>query len=763
MKTKTKTCQLSIIKTISVLVILCAFHFSGLAQYSIVVNGPSDICGGNNTSLSISPTPIGLTVNWYKNNFLPPSQPFFTGSVLQSPETGIWTAEIITSTTPILQTVITQSVTIRTNLIYIESQFGTGSCTSLTLDENASNLVQMNLYDFYQWKKNGVSIPGANSYTYSASTTGVYTCVASLGCGTGTSNPLSITIENPPTQKTITASGALTFCQGGSVTFTIPATAGLTYQWQKNSVDIPGATSTSYVATQSGTYRCKEISVYCGFIHSTTKTVTVNQLPTPAFISASGPTTFCQGGSVVLSGNTAGGAWNTGGTASTKTITSSGDYYVTTSNSCGSVTSNHIIVTVNPLPNPAIISALGPTTICSGSSVVLSGNTFGGVWSVGGSTAQNLTTTTSGDYYVTTTNTCGNVNSNHIIVTVNPTPVPAVISASGPTNFCIGGNVTLSGNTTGGTWALNGTTNSSIVVNLTGDYYVTNTSLCGIVTSNHIQVTVNPQPVVSILGLPANNTFNCMDAPVNLTGVPAGGTFSGLGMTGNTFNPNVVGTNGGSLITYSYSSAPNCAGQEMLPIIVNTTDNCAIPQNVTVSQIAKKTAVISWNSSAAPSFKVRYRKTGTTTYLYKNINWTPCTPTTVQLTGLISNTNYTVDVKSVCASGTNTYSSPVTFKTLITNPVIPTTESRTIEDESFEELEESSTTIFPNPFENSLEIISNELEANATVSIRDYSGRVVYATTLHESMEALKINSADWKQGIYFLQLNTRFFKLIKQ
>jgi hypothetical protein len=304
---------------------------------------------------------------------------------------------------------------------------------------------------------------------------------------------------------------------------------------------------------------------------------------------------------------------------------------------------------------------------------------------------------------------------------------------------------------------MDGTTNPSIVVYLTGDYYVTNTSLCGTVTSNHILVTVNPQPVVSILGLPSNNTFNCMDAPVNLTGVPAGGTFSGLGMTGNTFNPNVVGTNGGSLITYSYSSAPNCNGVQQLPIIVNTTDNCAIPQNVKVSQIAKKTAVISWNSSAAPSFKVRYRKTGTTTYLYKNINWTPCTPTTVQLTGLTSNTNYTVDVKSVCSSGTNTYSSPITFKTLITNPVIPTTELRTIEEESYEEMEESSATIFPNPFENSLEIISNELVANSTLTIRDYTGRTVYETTLSEAIDVLKINSSEWKQGVYFLQLNTRF------
>jgi len=245
-----------------------------------------------------------------------------------------------------------------------------------------------------------------------------------------------------------------------------------------------------------------------------------------------------------------------------------------------------------------------------------------------------------------------------------------------------------------------------------------------------------------------------------LTGSPAGGIFSGLGVSGNTFNPNTVGTNGSSTVSYNYSASPNCTSSVSLPISVSSAYNCDIPQNVSVSQIAKKTAVISWNGSAAPSFKIRYRKTGSTTYLYKNINWTPCNATSVQLTGLISNSNYTVDVKAVCASGTNTYSQSVTFRTLATNPVSPVVESRFDEAESLNEAEKGNVVLFPNPFENNLEIRTNQFPEGAIIQITDIAGRVVFQS--HYVTNNVSVNTSEWPRGIYFLRLNEQNFKLIK-
>ena len=222
--------------------------------------------------------------------------------------------------------------------------------------------------------------------------------------------------------------------------------------------------------------------------------------PTASVISAGGATTFCAGGNVVLSGNV-GGVWNNaaGSTSATLTVTTAGEYYVTNTNACGIVTSNHITVSINPAPTASVITAGSTTALCSGASVVLSGN-VGGVWNnVASSTTASITVTAAGDYYVTNTNGCGSVASNHITVTTVAAPVASVITAGGATTFCAGGSVVLSGNV-GGVWsnAAHATT-PTLTITTAGDYYVTNTTACGSVTSNHISVTVNPAPTASVI------------------------------------------------------------------------------------------------------------------------------------------------------------------------------------------------------------------------------------------------------------------------
>ena len=53
----------------------------------------------------------------------------------------------------------------------------------------------------------------------------------------------------------INASGATSFCEGEQVTFTANSGEGFAYQWQKNSVNITGATNATYTATEAGEYR----------------------------------------------------------------------------------------------------------------------------------------------------------------------------------------------------------------------------------------------------------------------------------------------------------------------------------------------------------------------------------------------------------------------------------------------------------------------------------------------------------------------------
>jgi hypothetical protein len=76
---------------------------------------------------------------------------------------------------------------------------------------------------------------------------------------------------------------------------------------------------------------------------------------------------------------------------------------------------------------------------------------------------------------------------------------------------------------------------------------------------------VNALPVVNAGTYPA---FCINTSPVTLTGTPAGGTFSGPGVTGTTFNPATAGA-GTHTITYSYTNGSGCTNTATTTITVN--------------------------------------------------------------------------------------------------------------------------------------------------------------------------------------------------
>jgi hypothetical protein len=349
---------------------------------------------------------------------------------------------------------------------------------------------------------------GATTASITATAAGHYFVVNSTLCGSDSSNIIIVTINPNPTASVITAGGSITFCAGGSVV--LSGNVGGTWSTSATVASITVTTSGNYFVTNTNT---------CSSITSNHIVVTVTPLPVASVITAGGPTTFCANSSVTLSGNV-GGTWSNGATSASITVNSSASYFVVNANTCGSDTSNRIIVVVNPLPVASAITAGGPVTFCTGGSVILSGNSSGGTWSTS-ATAASITVTTSGNYFVTNTNTCSSTTSNHIVVTVTPLPVASVITAGGPTTFCANSSVTLSGNV-GGTWS-NGATSASITVNSSASYFVVNANTCGSDTSNRIIVIVNPNP----LAITGNDTTICSISNVNLGTTPIiGHTYS---------------------------------------------------------------------------------------------------------------------------------------------------------------------------------------------------------------------------------------------
>ncbi len=367
----------------------------------------------------------------------------------------------------------------------------------------------------YQWKKNTVNISGATNSTYSYTPTNgdVITCVltSNATCISGnpaTSNAITMTV-NPllPVSVSIDAS-ATTVCTGTSVTFTAtPVNGGASpaYQWKKNTVNISGATNStySYTPTNGDVITCVLTSnatcITGNPATSNAITMTVDQLlPVSVSIGASA-TTVCAGTSVTFTATPVNGGaspayqWKkntvniSGATNSTYSYTPANGDVITcelTSNatciSGNPATSNTITMTVNLVLPVSVSIGASATTVCAGTSVTFTATPVNGgaspayQWkknTVNISGATNSTysyTPANGDVItceLTSNATCisGNpATSNAITMTVNqllPVSVSIVVSAN---PVCYGSLVDFTATPVNGgpnpvfTWVVNG-------------------------------------------------------------------------------------------------------------------------------------------------------------------------------------------------------------------------------------------------------------------------------------------------------------------
>ncbi|MBY0426596.1 MAG: hypothetical protein K2Q22_13225, partial [Cytophagales bacterium] len=289
-------------------------------------------------------------------------------------------------------------------------------------------------------------------------------------------------------------------------------------------------------------------------------------------ITKSGPTTFCDGGSVTITPS-AGKSyrWFNGNTVlgiTTRSFvaTSSGIYKVEVTNTNGTKDTSDIIPVVeNPLPvivpylkiNAGAWRGSTSANVCAGGSIYFGPaptNASGWVWSgpnnfssnVRNLTLLNAQVTQSGIYTATYTDANGcsaNVDFN---VTINALP-KATISVNGPTTFCAGGSVTLSASTASSyVWQRNFTTvgtGALFQAKVAGDYTVIVTNPAGCKdTSAATVVTVNPLPIATISASGA--TVFCQGNSITLSANPSS-TYSW------TRNGTVVGTSKSLLVNSS--------------------------------------------------------------------------------------------------------------------------------------------------------------------------------------------------------------------
>ena len=465
-----------------------------------VITGPATVCRYTQQSYAVQTPNVNNTYQWTITNGQ------IVGASTNPSVTVLWYGVpsgtiAVTETTPPSQGSCSNTASLNVTINPKPAPVISGPpAPPVCVNSTQTYSTPLNTGNTYLWTVTGGTIGGVatnNTVTVTWTTVGNGTISVketnTLGCDTTVSRTIPV---NALPSVTITPSGPTTICNGQSVT--LLATPGfVSYSWNT------GETTPNITVTQSGTYVVTVVDQNGCSNNSNSITVTVQNVPAPQ-IQASGPTTFCQGGSVTLSitgTNIQGYAWSNGATTSSITVTTSGSYWceVTYNNGCKARTD---IIQVTVVPRPSVsITANGPTTFCEGGSVVLdAGAGFATyAWSNGQQTVgtnRTLTVTQAGNYTVTVTNNIGcQATSQPVTVTVYPKPAPQ-IQASGPTEFCEGGSVTLDAGAGFASyqWS-NGATTRTITVTQQGSYTVTVTdqnSCSG--TSQPVVVTVYPKP-----------------------------------------------------------------------------------------------------------------------------------------------------------------------------------------------------------------------------------------------------------------------------
>jgi gliding motility-associated-like protein len=517
------------------------------------------VCSGGNATFSVTASGGNLTYQWRRNGVnvggnsatlnLTAVTPAMAGNydVFISNPCGN-----VTSTVAVLTVNTTPSITDQPDNLTVCS----GDNASFSVTATGGNLS-------YEWRRNGVAVPGGNTANLNLAAVtpamaGNYTVYISNTCGNITSATAVLTVNTVPAISDQPDNA--TACEGGNASFTVVASGGgLTYEWRHdgNIVGTNAATLslTGVTAAMAGNYTVT-ITNSCGNVTSVIATLIVNSIP--AITTQPADIIECAGGNVVFSVDASGlnlaYQWRRNGTAlpgqisntlniNNITAANAGNYTVTITNECGTVTSSTAVLTVNTAP----VITLQPIAVteCAGSTVTFtadaSGESMGVIWRRNGIpipgendtilVINNINNGHAGNYDAVFTNPCGTATTNAVVLTVAQNPV--IVAQPIGAVLCEGGDVSLTVNATGTgltyQWRKDGTNipgETGFTLDLTavtlsdaGNYTVAVYGMCDTIISNPALVTVNPATTADIT---EKDTIVCAGSNVDFNVVADG-------------------------------------------------------------------------------------------------------------------------------------------------------------------------------------------------------------------------------------------------
>lgn len=448
-------------------------------------------------------------------------------------------------------------------------------------------------YNGGNWQR--LSIP----FTYTGNTGPTYLITTFTSCytpggGSGGDTLLVDDMELIYVPKANFTSTATTICAGGNVTFTNTSTNyPSSYSWNFGDGTPLGTTANPvHQYTTAGTYTATlTVTNQWGSTTSTPVTITVNGADDATFSYSQA--TYCsnagnQTPTVVDAGTFTAMPAGLSINASTGVIdlaaSTAGTYTVTntTSSSCPDVKTTSITINAAAdasfaYPSNTICLSDGnqtPTTVQAGTFSSTAGLVF-----VSTSTGEiNVAGSSAGTYTITYNvgGACPDMTQTNVTLTANPDASftyaqgAYCADAADPSPvFGVGASGGVFSATPSG---LNINTNSGAIdlsASTAGTYTVTN-SIAAVgsclADAQTFTVVVNALPNVSLGTFPQVCVYNPAFALTG--GTPAGGSYSGTGVSAGSFNPTTAGL-GTKTITYSYTDANGCANTATNTILVD--------------------------------------------------------------------------------------------------------------------------------------------------------------------------------------------------
>lgn len=749
---------------------LSAQEVAILGNVPVIVSNPQPVstCAGQTSQLSITADSKATRFEWFKDNVLIPNS---NNDTLIIPNTstanagnyhcvaynsscnGIESAKAALTVTP-------NSTAITLQPQNVDVCVGQSAVFTIAASGNVTG---------YQWQRNGTNITNATSTTYTTVATladsgAVITCIVSGGnCGAITSTSAVLKVNAAPVAAITPATA--TVCSGNATTLT--ASGNGTYSWSNN---LGTTAAVAAAPTANTTYT---VTVTAGTCTATASAVVTVNAATSISIQ---PTvqSACLGGAVSFSVSATGTnltyQWRKGAnninnaTAATYSIasaalTDTGSYSVVITGTCGTVTSQTVVLTVTA----SLQVTQQPSTVvaCQGSSAILTvgatGSNLTYQWFKGATSLSNtnndtlylnnLTLANAGSYTCNITSACGTGTSNAATVTVN-----AASSTVLTQSICAGTTYTFAGNTlsSAGTYydtlqnvagcdsvvtlnlsvvnPINTPISASICNNSSYDFNGTTLTTAGVYTdtlsSVHgcdsiITLTLSLASLPNITVQPvASATATCQGTIVTLSATATGGNLSYQWFENGS---SLQGAN-----SDTYTTTPLSAGNKVYTLEVSNACATQLSDSATVTVYANPAPTITQTG-----FELSTQQYAT--YQWK-LDGSDISGATLQQHTATANGDYEVYVTDVngCSGS---------------SAVLNVTGT------SIDEANLTTIGIYPNPVVDVLSITSNQ--HIASVSVYTASGQLVQLNQYMVDANKYMIDTAPIAEGLYVVYINT--------